>query len=179
MSLSENVGVRLVVTNGAAYLKQMSAATDANLKFRDSLLDTADAARVSSDVTTEAMEKTGAATKAATDSQVENDAAIAASAKSRTKSVKDAADATTSHLKNALGALSTISKWGLAISGGVIYEGMQQYTAFNPLMTVVSTHAGIAAGRLPALSKGLMGISVDTGQSLNDVADALYRIASG
>jgi hypothetical protein len=76
-------------------------------------------------------------------------------------------------------AFSKAAFWGAAGVLGLAYEGIKKYTEFNALMTTSITQAGRNINELPYLSKQALNISMQTGQSANDVANAMYRVASG
>lgn len=61
---------------------------------------------------------------------------------------------------------------------GLAYEGIKQYMSFNQKMTQTFTQAGVAFGKQKALTQDMANIAKNTGRNFNDVADALYRVAS-
>ena len=74
-----------------------------------------------------------------------------------------------------------LSKFSLYIAGGLagaMYEGIKQYTNFNKLMTQTFSQANVSMSKQKALTADVRKIAMDTGRSYNDVADALYRVAS-
>jgi Phage-related minor tail protein len=76
------------------------------------------------------------------------------------------------------GILKTAT-WTLLGAGGIAYEGIKNYANFNKLMTQTITQAGQAPTSLPFLSKNALDIARQTGVRINDVADMMYRAASG
>lgn len=62
---------------------------------------------------------------------------------------------------------------------GAIYEGVKMYADLGAKMTQLSTQAGVDKNLLPGLTQDALRISKETGQSVNDIADAMYRVASG
>jgi hypothetical protein len=76
-------------------------------------------------------------------------------------------------------ALMKAGTWaGIGVAGG-IYEGIKMFTTLQSKMTQLSTQAGIDKNWLPSLTQDALKISKETGQSVNDIADAMYRVASG
>ena len=69
--------------------------------------------------------------------------------------------------------------WGAFALGGVAYEGIKQYMNFDKLMTQSVTQAGINKKELPWLNQTALDIAKKTGVSLTDMADIIYRAASG
>ena len=76
-------------------------------------------------------------------------------------------------------AILKTATWGALGIGGIAYEGIKNYMSFNQQMTQLATQAGRNKAELPFLSEGAMNIAKQTGMALNDVADAMYRVASG
>jgi hypothetical protein len=76
-------------------------------------------------------------------------------------------------------ALMKAATWaGLGLAG-LAYEGIKQYTLFNKLITQTITQAGIAPSKMGFLSGLAESVAKSTGQHLNDVANTIYRVASG
>ena len=74
-----------------------------------------------------------------------------------------------------------LNRLGLGIAASVtggLYEGIKQYMAFNQKMTQSFTQAGVAFNKQKALTQDMGNIAKATGRSFNDMADALYRVAS-
>ena len=76
-------------------------------------------------------------------------------------------------------AILKTATWGALGLGGIAYEGIKKYMDFNKLMTQAVTQAGVKAKDLPYLSEGSMNIAKQTGQHLDDIAQTIYRVASG
>jgi TP901 family phage tail tape measure protein len=62
--------------------------------------------------------------------------------------------------------------------GGLVYESVKKYADFNKRLTQAAAESGMSVKRLPQIQKGLLDISKTTGQSANDLADAMYRVNS-
>ena len=62
---------------------------------------------------------------------------------------------------------------------GLGYESIKKYTEFNKLLVQSVTHAGRKMSEVPFFSEKLLQISKETGQSAHDLAEAMYRVASG
>ena len=69
---------------------------------------------------------------------------------------------------------------GLGIAGLFTgYEAIKKYMDFHRAMLQSVTQAGVPLQWLPDLQKQLLQMSTQTGQSVNDLANSLYRVASG
>jgi len=98
----------------------------------------------------------------------------------------DAAAAGMGRVERKLAGLEAMGSPGLYKAAGVAavgigvaaYEGIKKYTELNKLLVQSVTHAGVAKDKLPALMSGVISIGKETGQSFNDIANGLYRIAS-
>ena len=76
-------------------------------------------------------------------------------------------------------ALMKAATWaGLGLAG-LAYEGIKQYTQFNKLITQTITQAGVAPSKFGFLSNLAESVAMKTGQGLTDVANTIYRAASG
>ena len=69
--------------------------------------------------------------------------------------------------------------WSALLLGGAAYEGIKKYAEFNKLITQTITQAGRSPSELPFLSKTALDIARQTGANVNDVANMMYRAASG
>ena len=67
---------------------------------------------------------------------------------------------------------------GIGLLGGA-YEGVKMYASFNKVVTQSATQAGLNQKDIGYYQQGLLDISKKTGQSAQDLAEALYRVASG
>ena len=76
-------------------------------------------------------------------------------------------------------AILKAATWGALGAGGIAYEGIKKFMAFNAQMTQVVTQAGRPLSELPALSKIAENVSKTTGANLTDVSNIIYRLASG
>ena len=76
-------------------------------------------------------------------------------------------------------AILKAATWTVLGVGGVAYEGIKQYMNFNKLITQTITQAGVPASQMGFLTNMTENISKMTGVNLNDVANSLYRVASG
>jgi hypothetical protein len=76
-------------------------------------------------------------------------------------------------------AILKAGAWSALAIGGVAYEGIKMYAQFNKQLTQTVTQAGQSPKSLPFLSQNALDIAKQTGVSLNDVADMMYRAASG
>lgn len=193
---STTIGARLVLYNSGQFIAQAKEATKAQLALNDAIKDGAVASKTSADSADAVAASTAKKTKVVQDSadahSAEADALNAGAAASAlkkqndddyVKTVNQATRAVKTH-KSALESLSSskivsgIAKYGtIGIVGGA-YEGIKQYQQFQTAVTQLSSQAGIAAKRLPDLSKGFMGISRETGNNLESVANQAYRIVS-
>jgi hypothetical protein len=81
-----------------------------------------------------------------------------------------------------LGSLAPkLSKFSLYVAGGIaggIYEGIKQYMNFNKVMTQTFSQANVSLSKQKALTQDVLNITMKTGRSYHDVADALYRVSS-
>jgi hypothetical protein len=76
-------------------------------------------------------------------------------------------------------AILKAGAWSALAIGGVAYEGIKMYAQFNKHLTQSITQAGQSPKNLPFLSQSALDIAKATGVGLNDVADMMYRAASG
>jgi hypothetical protein len=76
-------------------------------------------------------------------------------------------------------AIMKAATWTVLGAGGLAYEGIKQYMNFNKLITQTVTQAGVAPSNMGFLSQTAENISKLTGVKLDDVANSLYRVASG
>jgi hypothetical protein len=76
-------------------------------------------------------------------------------------------------------AILKAGAWSALAIGGVAYEGIKMYAQFNKHLTQSITQAGQSPKNLPFLSQNALNIAKATGVGLNDVADMMYRAASG
>jgi hypothetical protein len=76
-------------------------------------------------------------------------------------------------------ALMKAATWSVLGVGGIAYEGIKQYMNFNKLITQTITQAGQPASNMGYLTNMTESISKMTGVGLTDVANNLYRVASG
>jgi len=76
-------------------------------------------------------------------------------------------------------ALMKAASWAGIGLAGLAYEGIKQYTQFNKLITQTITQAGVAPSKMGFLSNLAESVAKSTGQHLNDVANTIYRAASG
>jgi len=76
-------------------------------------------------------------------------------------------------------AIMKAATWSILGVGGVAYEGIKQYMNFNKLITQTITQAGVSPSNMGALTTMAETISKMTGVNLNDVANNIYRVASG
>lgn len=76
-------------------------------------------------------------------------------------------------------ALMKAATWAGIGLAGLAYEGIKQYTQFNKLITQTITQAGVAPSKMGFLSGLAESVAKSTGQHLNDVANTIYRAASG
>lgn len=76
-------------------------------------------------------------------------------------------------------AILKAATWTALGVGGVAYEGIKKYSEFNKLMTQTITQAGRAPSEMGFLSQSALNISKQTGVGVNDVANMMYRAASG
>lgn len=75
--------------------------------------------------------------------------------------------------------LMRTAQWGAVGLLGIGYASIKKYTEFNKLLVQSVTHAGRKMSEVPFFSKELLRISTETGQSANDLAESMYRVASG
>jgi hypothetical protein len=76
-------------------------------------------------------------------------------------------------------ALMKAATWAGIGLAGLAYEGIKQYTAFNRLITQTITQAGEAPSKMGFLTNLAESVAKSTGQNLDDVANSIYRAASG
>ena len=76
-------------------------------------------------------------------------------------------------------ALMKAASWAGIGLAGLAYEGIKQYTQFNKLITQTITQAGEAPSKFGFLSSLAESVAKSTGQHLTDVANTIYRAASG
>ena len=76
-------------------------------------------------------------------------------------------------------ALERIATLGGAAILGAAYEGVKTYANINKVVTQSVTQAGLDKKDLNYYQQGILQISQETGQSAQDLAEALYRVASG
>jgi hypothetical protein len=76
-------------------------------------------------------------------------------------------------------AIMKAGTWTALGSAGLIYSSVHQFTELNAKMIQITTQAGIAKAWLPDLQKEVIRIGKETGQNFNDIADSMYRVASG
>lgn len=76
-------------------------------------------------------------------------------------------------------ALERIATLGGAAILGAAYEGVKTYANINKVVTQSVTQAGLNKKDLNYYQQGILQISQETGQSAKDLAEALYRVASG
>jgi len=96
------------------------------------------------------------------------------------------ATTTTTESKGILESLSGVgtpailkaATWGALAVGGVAYEAIKHYSSFNAILMQSITQAGRAPSSLPFLTSDAVSIAKQTGASLNDVANMMYRVSS-
>jgi len=76
-------------------------------------------------------------------------------------------------------AIMKAATWTVLGAGGLAYEGIKQYMNFNKLITQTVTQAGVNPNQMNNLSTMAENISKLTGVKLDDVANSMYRVASG
>jgi len=76
-------------------------------------------------------------------------------------------------------ALMRTAQWGAIGIAGLAYTSIKQYADFNKLLVQSVTHAGRKMTEVPFFSEKLLQISKETGQSAHDLAESMYRVASG
>lgn len=85
----------------------------------------------------------------------------------------------TSLAEMATPALMKAATWAGIGLAGLAYEGIKQYTQFNKLITQTITQAGVAPSKMGFLTNLAETVAKSTGQGLTDVANTIYRAASG
>ena len=98
-----------------------------------------------------------------------------------TESLQRQQDAAQNTLKKFADAAPRLSKFSLYVAGGFVasmYEGIKQWGNFQKIMTTTFTQAHVATSKQKALTADVLDVAKQTGKSYNDVADALYRVAS-
>ncbi len=99
----------------------------------------------------------------------------------------DAFDANASVMYGSLTTLSAMgtpailkaATWGTLLAGGAAYEGIKQYMEFQKSITQTVTQAGVSPKWLPFLTGTAEKVTQLTGVNLDDVANDIYRVASG
>ncbi len=76
-------------------------------------------------------------------------------------------------------ALMKAATWAGIGLAGLAYEGIKQYTQFNKLITQTITQAGEAPSKMGFLTNLAESVAKSTGANLDDVANTIYRAASG
>jgi len=76
-------------------------------------------------------------------------------------------------------ALMKAATWAGIGLAGLAYEGIKQYTQFQRLITQTITQAGEAPSKMGFLTNLAESVAKSTGQNLDDVANSIYRAASG
>ncbi len=76
-------------------------------------------------------------------------------------------------------AILKAATWTVLGVGGIAYEGIKQYMNFNKLITQTITQAGVNPNQRTFLTGLAENVAQMTGMNLNDVANTIYRVASG
>ena len=76
-------------------------------------------------------------------------------------------------------AVMRAATWSAIGVGGVAYKSVKMYTELNSQMQQVINQAGRPAGELNWLTNTTLDIANKTGATIHDVANAMYRAASG
>ncbi len=180
------IGARLSLLNSSAFIDQMSKATASTNAFADAWERAAAASSTAADKMSLAADKTAVAGGASADAALATDAALAKSNKTVDDATTKTKQLTAAH-KDLAGTLNTlasnavvkgIAKWGTISGAAGLYESIKTYTEANKAITQSFSQANLAVSRQGALTAGVLNISAQTGQNLNDVAAALYRVAS-
>jgi hypothetical protein len=141
------------------------------------------------DAATAAVERQGGAVKALGVSAAETEAALKGFRAGAVASAYEA-DAAVEDLGSGFARMTTLSNmatpalmkaatWAGVGLAGLAYEGIKQYTQFNKLITQTITQAGVAPSKMGFLTNLAESVAKSTGQNLDDVANSIYRAASG
>ena len=185
-------GVKIVTgatTGATTATEENSVLTGDNTKLKEENA-------VASDAQAAALDRTTAAIKVQRDAiLLENDALLAQKTELEGMIATETASlpamaAFTAEADTMYGSLTTLSAmgtpailkaatWGVLLAGGAAYEGIKQYMDFQKSITQTITQAGVSPKELPFLTSLAENVSKITGVNLNDVANSIYRVASG
>jgi hypothetical protein len=76
-------------------------------------------------------------------------------------------------------AILKAATWTILGAGGIAYEGIKQFMNLNKELTQVITQAGVNPKSMPFLTSMAESVAKLTGVNLSDVANSIYRVASG